>query len=324
MTNSIRRCIPLLVMAIALPCSLMRACHGGRCRAGVLRRDARSASARCGGGAATRRSGLLHGAGHGQARHPRSRDRQGRGNCAGSQFGAPWRDRRSGRRPVDHRRRPECDRARRPEDPRRARLGARQGRRVRQHEHARVRREGPRLVHGPDRLLRPARSGDERHQGVEGAARARSLRHRDDPGRRRLLRIARRQPYRAHRHRDRRGDRHRAADPGPGRAARMAGLEGPDLGQLLEHRARRNVRPGRQSPGASGSCRASGRARTRSGSTPATRYGSPSGRPTRSSGSIRSARSSRASRRIATAPTCGRCSAGPPRPGAPNRATTGS
>ena len=47
-----------------------------------------------------------------------------------------------GRRAVDHRRRPECDRARRPEDPRGAGVAARQGCRLRQSQHAHVRRKG--------------------------------------------------------------------------------------------------------------------------------------------------------------------------------------
>ena len=323
MTISIRRSVPLLVMAVVLPCPLAPQCRGGGVEPayfdvarGAHPHDVAAAPAPGGPvyytAQTTGKLGILD-----------PEDRQVRGDSAGSQFGAAWRDRRARRRAVDHRRRPECDRARRPEDARGARLAARQGRRVRQPQHAHVRREGPRLVHRPDRLLRPARPRHERHEGVEGAARARSLRHRDDAGRRRLLRVARRQPHRAHRHRNRRGDRHRAADAGPGRAPRLVRFEGPDLGQLLEHRPGRDVRPGvasvaRMEAAGQSAARVFGLGR-RPGQGLAHRMDA----PTRSSGSIRSRRSSRAFRRTARAPTCARCSAAPAKPGARNRATRG-
>jgi virginiamycin B lyase len=62
----------------------------------------------------------------------------------------------------------------------------------------------------------------------------------------------------------------------------------------------------------------------RSTSTSVTRSGSPSGRPTRSCGSIRRPRSSRASRATVAMPRCGRCSAAPARRGARSPAPTGS
>ena len=117
------------------------------------------ASARCRRGARARRRRLLHGA-EDAASSASSIPKTGKVEeiPLGPEFGAARRHRRTRRRGVDHRRRPECDRARRPEDARRARLAARQGRRVRQSQHAHVRREGPRLVYRPERLLRPPRS----------------------------------------------------------------------------------------------------------------------------------------------------------------------
>ena len=120
----------------------------------------------------------------------------------GSRLRAARRDRRPRRRGVDHRRRSERDRARRRQDPCREGLAAAQGHAERQPQHAHLRPQGPRLVYRAERLLRPARSGDGRHEGVERAARQRPVRHHDHALGRRLLRVARRQPHRAHRRRN--------------------------------------------------------------------------------------------------------------------------
>ena len=163
----------------------------------LFRRGARRAPARRRGRAGARRARLLHGAEHRQARHPRPEDGQGRRDRAGAAVVAARRDRRSRRRPVDHRQRPERDRARRSRHARGEALAAAAGDGLREPQHGDLRPEGPDLVHGPDRHLRPPRPRDERRQGVAGAARPRAVRHRDDAGRRRLLRVARRQPHRA-------------------------------------------------------------------------------------------------------------------------------
>ena len=293
-------------------------------RAGLLRRGARLASARCRGGARAGRARLLHGAGDRPARHPRSEDRQVRGNRARPRFRAARRDRRSRRRAVDHRQRPERDRARRPEDPRGARLAA-SGSDV---EYANLNtltfdRKGRVWFTGQSGYygrLDPDTSDMKvwkapRGRGPYGIA--------TTPGGdvyyaslagNHIARI------------DTETGEATVIEPptqGSGRAARLVRFARPDLGELLEHGPGRDVRPGVAQRGASGSCRASGRARTRSGSTTGTRSGSPTGRPTRSSGSIRPPRSSRAFRRTAPAPPCGRCWAARARPGARNPATIG-
>jgi streptogramin lyase len=79
------------------------------------------------------------------------------------------------------------------------RLWAAEGCRVCESQHVDFRSEGSRLVHWTERILRPRRPRDRRHEGVEGPARARTVRDHDDAGGRRLLRVARRQPYRADR-----------------------------------------------------------------------------------------------------------------------------
>jgi hypothetical protein len=71
-----------------------------------------------------------------------------------------------------------------------------------------------------------------------------NLWHRDHARRRRLLRVTGRKLHCAHRHGIRRGHRDRTADARTRRAACMVGFTRPNLGELLEHRAGRPLRPG--------------------------------------------------------------------------------
>ena len=169
---------------------------------------------------------------------------------------------------------------------------------------------------GQSGYLRPPRSRDRRHEGMEGAARARCLRHHDHAGRRRLLRVARGQSHRAHRRRDRQATVIEPPTKDQGARRVWSDSQRPHLGELLEHRAGRHVRPGRARVARMEAARATGRTRIRCGSTTRTRSGSPNGPPTRSSASIRSPRSSRLIRRTGPAPTCARCWAAPARHGA--------
>ena len=215
--------------------------------------------------------------------------------------GAPRRDHRTGRRAVDHRRRDERDRPRRPQDARGEALAAARSARLREPEHRHLRQAGPNLVHRPERDLRSPRPEERRHAGLGRAARPRAVRHHRHPGRRRLLRLARRQPYRARRRRDRRGDGHRAADQGPGRAARLVRLHAARSGSASGTPVRSAATTRARRRGKRGSCRATGRRPTRSTSTTGTRSGSASGAPTRWCASTPRRSSSRCSRATAGA-----------------------
>ena len=133
--------------------------------------------------------------------------------------GAARGHRRAGRRAVVHRRRAERDRARRPVT-REVKVWPLPPRHT-GYTNLNTRtfdKQGAHLVCRAKRELRPARPG-RRHESVESAARQRPLRHHDHARGRRLLRVARRQPHRAHRPRNRRGHGDRAADQTRARAA---------------------------------------------------------------------------------------------------------
>ena len=126
----------------------------------------------------------------------------------------------------------------------------------------------------------PARTGStaastrrRRDAGLGRAAWPRAVRHHHHARRRRLLRLARRQPHRADRRRDGRGNGHRAADQGPGRAARLVRLEGARSGSASGTRGRSAGTTRGLAPGRRGSCRATGRRPTQSTSTTRTRCG---------------------------------------------------
>ena len=91
------------------------ACRGSRRRADVFRRAAWRASARRRRGAGPGGAVYYTAQMTGKLGILEPKIRQGRGDLAGSEFGAAWRDRRTRRCGVDHRWRTECDRARRPQ-----------------------------------------------------------------------------------------------------------------------------------------------------------------------------------------------------------------
>ena len=109
-------------------------------------------------------------------------------------------------------------------------------------------------------------------QGLEGAARQRPVRHHDHAGGDVYYaslagnHIARIDVEIGHGHGD------RAADQGAGRAARLVRLEGPSVGELLEHRPGRDVRPVDARVARMEAARRR-RTRTRCGSTRRTRCG---------------------------------------------------
>ena len=141
---------------------------------------------------------------------------------------AARRHHRTGRRAVDHRRRPERDRPRR--------SGDRRG-------HARSRSRGPAAARTstPPSSIAAGILWFTGQSGIYGrldpttgdmevfddSGGPRPVRHHRDPERRRLVRLARRQPHRPGRPRDRRGDDRRAADAQPGRTPRLVRLAGP-------------------------------------------------------------------------------------------------
>ena len=205
----------------------------------------------------------------GRARPARPADGPIRRSRSGG-LGAARRDRRAGRRGLGHRRRAERDRARRPGDA--ARCGASRCRptRLREPEHGHVRPARHPLVHRAERRLRPRSTRARRECGCSGAARRRSVRHRDHAGRRGLLRLARGQPHRPDRHANGRGDRDRAADARPGRAAGVVGLEGPALGERVERGQGRRATTRHAPLARVAAARARIRSRTRSTWTSAT------------------------------------------------------
>ncbi len=223
---------------------------------------------------------------NGRPRHPRPGHRPEPGGQARAEIGAARGHPGPGRGCLAHRQRPERDRARGPERPRGEGLEAAAGYRLRQPEHRRLRQGRNPLVHGPERLLWSARSKDRRDQGLEGSARPGPIRHHGNSRGRRLLRLARRQPHRPDRQDDRRSDRDRAADAGPGRPPGVVGLEGPHLGARSGMPVSSGSTIRRRTPGANGNCPATGPRPTRSTSTSATSSGSRTGARTRSSPSI--------------------------------------
>ena len=134
-------------------------------------------------------------------------------------------------------------------------------------------KQGIALVHRPGRRDRPLRAQDREDAGVGRAARLRPLRHRAHAAGHGLVRVAGRQLSRRDRPRDGRAAHRRAADAAAGRAPRVVRQPGTALDQRMEQRQRLHARSARTAAGRSGSCRASGRAATRSMSTTATRSG---------------------------------------------------
>ena len=166
------------------------------------------------------------------------------GDLARRRLGAARRHRRARRRRVGDRRRAQRDRPCRSRYVRLSRLPAARLDGQREPEHRDVRQARHPLVHRAERHLRPPEPEDGRDARLPRAARQGAVRDHDDaegPG---LLRLARGQPHRGDQRPHRQGDRHPAADRGPGRAARVVGLEGPDLGQRVERGQGRPLRPG--------------------------------------------------------------------------------
>ena len=101
------------------------------------------------------------------------------------------------------------------------------------------------VVHRPERHLWAAEPRDRRHEGLPGARGARTLWHHGDAGWGHLLCLPRGEPHRADRHEDRRGDRDRAADGGPGRPPRLVGQprEGSGSANGTAGRSASTIRP---------------------------------------------------------------------------------
>ena len=159
--------------------------------------------------------------------------------------------------------------------------------RRRQSQHRDLRPQRHSLVHRAERRLWPRRSGDRQGRGLEGAEGRRPLRHHHDAERRGLVRLARRRSHRQDRHRERRRADGAAAQAGRRPAPHLVGLQGPAVGELLEHRRGRPLRSGRQGVEGLGAAEEQGAAATRSMSTTRTRSGSPTWPPTPSCASIR-------------------------------------
>ena len=189
-----------------------------------------------------RRRRLVHRAGLGRARLARSEDRSDAARAPRRRLGASRRHRRPGRGAVDHRRRAERDRPGRSEDAARPQLPAARVRGLRQPEHRRLRQARRALVHRAERDLRAARPEGREGAGVPCAERNRPLRHHRHACRRRLLRLARGQLPRPGGRRALHRSRPQSADARPGRATRVVGLEGADLGERVERRQGRDVR----------------------------------------------------------------------------------
>ena len=185
-----------------------------------------------------------------------------------------------------------------------------------------LRQEGQALVHRAERRARPGRSRDRQGRRLALAA-SRQLRHHLDARRRRLVRLARRRLHRQGRHRHRRGDRGRSAAQGLRAAPHLVGLPRQAVGELLERRRHRPLRPRHQGvDGLSdaqeqvghlrGLCRRQG-----------PRVGDRLARQFDPALRSRRPRSSRPSRATSAAPACARCWAVPAKRGAANPATTG-
>ena len=145
---------------------------------------------------------------------------------------------------MDHRRRAQRDRPRRPGDARGEALPAARLERLREPQHRDLRPERRAVVHRPERDLRSARPRSRRAARLPRAGRHRAVRDHDDAARRRLVRVPRREPHRPDQPSDRQGDRRASADAGPGRAAHLVGLARTALGERVERRQARALRPG--------------------------------------------------------------------------------
>ena len=199
------------------------------------------------------------------------RHRRGRAGAARRGLGAARRDRRPGRRGLDHRRRAERDR------PRRSRHAG--GRRVRCPRTAATPTSTPppsTATAGSGSPARTASTAASTRRAarceVRRAAGPRALRDHRDARRRDLLRLARRQPHRRIDLETGAGDRDRAADTEPGRGASGPTRKG-------SSGSANGTRPGEPSttrtaaPGESGGCRATSPRPTRSTSTTRTSSG---------------------------------------------------
>ena len=110
----------------------------------------------------------------------RSEDAEERGDTARAERRPARCRRRSRRRGLGHRRRPERDRARRCRHQGREALSAAEGICRSQPQHADYRQQRRGLVHRPERRLRPRRSQDRQGRRLGVAEGPRPLRHRRD------------------------------------------------------------------------------------------------------------------------------------------------
>ncbi len=162
----------------------------------------------------------------------------------GREFGAARRRRRPRRRAVDHRRRPERDRSRRRGDAGGARWPLPREAAIREPQHADLRSQRRVWFTGQSGYygrLDPAR-GDDRRCGRRRAVRG-PYGIATTP---RATSISSRSPAitsRASTPTTGNATVIEPPTPRPGRAARLVRLAGPPLGQLLEHRPGRHVRP---------------------------------------------------------------------------------
>ena len=218
-------------------CRIALAHASSTCRPGRTRTTSRPPSTAASGTRASRR----------RPRSSRPDDRGDQRVRSRPRVRAAWRHHRAGRRGLDHRRRPQCDRPRRRRHGDVPRLPPPAGPPEREPEHGRLRSAWDPLVHRADRactadsIRRPERCASSTPRRVVG--RTASPR---PPGRG-LVRVARGQPHRADRRSDRRRDGRRTADSEPGRAPRLVGFDGPDLGQRVGCGPGRGPRPGRPS-----------------------------------------------------------------------------
>ena len=244
--------------------------------------------------------------------------------AARRRIGSSRCDRRARRRAVDHRRRPERDRARRPADEARSPLPA--------PEWAEAANLNTAIFDEHGVLWFTGQSGvygrlDPKRRDVCACSMLRAVRARTGSRRRRrrrVLRLARRQLPRSDRHRHRQGGRVAAADSRPGRAPGLVGLARPDLGQRVERRQARPVRADDGSLARVAATRAPRPSRTRSTSTRAMPSGSATSAPTRSCASTRAPSGSRQSRSRARRRRSANSSAGRARYGERSRASTSS
>ena len=206
-----------------------------------------------------------------------------------------------GRRGVDHRRRAQRDRARRPAHAARSAASRCRAQRYANLNTATFDREAS--SGSPGRAASTAGSIRARQGHVFSAPRgAGPYGITTTPAARSTTR---RSPAATSRRIDVRTGRRRVIEPPTParvRAASWSDSRGPDLGQRMERRQGRHVRPRHAALARMAAARAEPAWRMRSTSTSATRSGSPTSAPTRSSASTRPTRSSRASDCRAPAP----------------------